>query len=175
MLKKVDDFVCPDSNHLGRIVALRMSEDSIVPSMVGVDGVGVGAGTVNTLKELGKSVINIQGAESPIEQGKEEEFNNLRSQIYWQLREDLRLGNICLPPDEDLFADLTTPKWFTRNGKIVVESKEEIKKRLGHSPNKGDSVAYWNWIRHLGGYEVSVATRRRRISKKITDGYSNEE
>lgn len=33
-----------------------------------------------------------------------------------------------------------------------VESKENIKKRLGRSPNKGDSVVYWNWVRVKRGF-----------------------
>jgi hypothetical protein len=38
--------------------------------------------------------------------------------------------------------------WTTKNGKIVVESKEDFKKRLPgrRSPDKGDSWVYWNWI-----------------------------
>lgn len=171
VLLKVDDFICPDSNQLGRIVYQQMNDKDIMPSMIGVDGVGVGAGTVNTLKELGQSVVNIQGAETPHDLGTEEVFNNLRSQMYWQMREDLRLGNLLLPPDEDLFADLSTPKWFTRNGKICVESKEEIKIRLGHSPNKGDAAVYFNWIRNIGGYELNVTTRRVRMSSKLTEGF----
>jgi hypothetical protein len=82
--------------------------------------------------------------------------------MYWQLREDLRNDpDISLPDDEELFADLVTPKWETKNGKIVVESKEDIKKRLGHSPNKGDAVVYWNWIRQKrksGGFSVSISS-----------------
>jgi len=49
--------------------------------------------------------------------------------------------------DEELFNDLTAVTWKTQGGKIIVESKEDIKKRLGHSPNKGDAAVYWNWVR----------------------------
>lgn len=171
VIKTVRDFHCPDSNELGRQVYQIMKDDDIIAPCVGVDGVGVGAGTINTLKELGEGVINIQGAERPVEQGTEEEFNNLRSQMFWMLREDIRNGELLLPYDEDLFADLTTPKWYTRNGKIVVESKEEIKKRLGHSPNKGDSVAYYNFVRRFYGIETTIKTRRRRTSNDLTAGY----
>lgn len=144
----VKDFQCPDANQLGkRDVAAIIKEENIKPMMVGVDSVGVGAGTVNALKEVGINVCSLAGGNKPIYSDGEEKFNNLRSQMYWQLREDLRNGLICLPADNELYADLTTPKWVTRNGYIIVETKEEIKKRLGHSPNKGDSVVYWNWVR----------------------------
>jgi hypothetical protein len=67
--------------------------------------------------------------------------------MWWCAREDLRNNEIDIPNDEELIADLTTPKWMIQGGKIAVESKEKIKERLGRSPNKGDSFVYWNWVR----------------------------
>lgn len=159
VLFSVDDFQCPDSNQLGkRDVLRRMKDKKISDEYVGVDGIGVGAGTVNALKEMGRKVVSIISSESPIiikrksENGRtienEEDFNNLRSQMWWQFREDLRTDpELCLPDDPELFADLVTPKWTTQNGKIVIESKETIKKRLGRSPNKGDAAVMFNWVR----------------------------
>lgn len=159
VLIQVEDFQCPDSNQLGkRDVLRRMKDKKISDEYVGIDGIGVGAGTVNALKEMGRKVTSIIASASPItvrtksEQGKiieqEEDFNNLRSQMWWQFREDLRTDpELCLPDDPELFADLVTPKWTTQNGKIVIESKETIKKRLGRSPNKADAVILWNLVR----------------------------
>jgi hypothetical protein len=67
--------------------------------------------------------------------------------MWWQLRLDLQNSEIALPDDEELFADILTPQWTTKNGKIIIEPKEEIRKRLGRSPNKGDACVYWNWVR----------------------------
>lgn len=148
VLLKVEDFQCPDANQLGkREVFTLMKEQRIRAEHIGIDSVGVGAGTVNALKELDVNAIALGGSDSPIDVGKEEEFYNLRSQMWWELREDLRNGEVILPNDTDLIMDLTAPKWENKNGKIVVESKETIKKRLGHSPNKGDAAVYWNWVR----------------------------
>lgn len=146
---KIEDFQCPDSNQLGHQVYLLVGAENISLKCLGIDGVGVGAGTINTLKEYGirDSAINLQGAAQPLEIGLEEKFNNLRSQMWWQTREDLRLGDVVMLNDEELIADLTTPKFEVKNGKIHVESKEDIKKRLGRSPNKGDAFVYWNWRR----------------------------
>lgn len=147
-LESVKAEQCPNANTLGRQVAQMIRDENINPSLVGVDGVGVGAGTVNTLKEEGYEIYNIMSGSGMVKVfDTAEEFNNLRSQMWWELREDLRKGEIALPNDEELFADLVTPKWGPRNGKIVVESKDEIKKRLGRSPNKGDAAVYWNWAR----------------------------
>jgi phage terminase large subunit len=171
VLIEVEDFPCPNANKLGEQVFNEMKSEGVAASYVGVDGVGVGAGTVNELKRLGADVVDIQSAESAIDlydreqadtpeqpnaSKKEtvklvEQFDNLRSQMWWQLRIDLEDKNsdVCLPYDESLFADLMTPKWTTRSGKIVVQSKNEIRKKLGRSPNKGDAVVYWNWVRTL--------------------------
>ncbi|KAA0255567.1 MAG: hypothetical protein EDM75_10500 [Chlorobiota bacterium] len=145
-----EDFQCPDANQLGHQVYRLIKEKGINEKRVGVDGVGVGAGTVNTLREYGLrwKGINLQGGASPVKlHGKAEQFNNLRSQMWWQAREDLRNGEIAMPNDTELIADLSAPKFETNNKVIIVEGKEEIKKRLGRSPNKGDSFVYWNWVR----------------------------
>lgn len=156
----VEDFQCPDANQLGHQVYLLMKEKGISEKRVGVDGVGVGAGTVNTLREYGLRYkgINIQSgnAARPMK-GKAEQFNNLRSQMWWQCREDLRNGVIAMPNDTELIADLSAPKFETNNKVIVVESKETIKKRLGRSPNKGDSFVYWNWVREKRGFGEAKA------------------
>ncbi len=145
-----EDFQCPDANQLGHQVYRLIKEKGISEKRVGVDGVGVGAGTVNTLREYGLrwKGINLQGGAGMVKvHGKAEQFNNLRSQMWWQAREDLRNGEIAMPNDTELIADLSAPKFETNNKVIIVEGKEEIKKRLGRSPNKGDSFVYWNWVR----------------------------
>ncbi|MAT59849.1 MAG: hypothetical protein CMF23_17885 [Ignavibacteriae bacterium] len=149
VLLGVEDFYCPDSNQLGkRDVYEKMKEKKVKADRVGVDGVGVGAGTVNALKELGIKVQNIIGGEKPIKIKETEfTFNNLRSQMYWQMREDLKNGEICLPNDPDLISDLCAPTWKINDKVIIVEGKPEIRKRLGRSPNKGDAAVYWNWVR----------------------------
>lgn len=149
VLLVVEDFQCANANKLGtRDVFRTMKEHDVEEDYVGVDRVGVGAGTVNALADIDIDVQALGGADSPVKiKGQEEEFNNLRSQMWWELREDLRLGQIILTNDEDLFADLVAPNWQTKRGKITVEGKEDFKKRLGRSPNKGDAVVYWNWAR----------------------------
>jgi hypothetical protein len=52
------------------------------------------------------------------------------------------------------------------NGVIKVESKEEIKKRLGRSPNKGDAVIYWNWVRRRTPVRVIKASENVSTSDR---------
>ena len=70
-------------------------------------------------------------------------FKNLRSQLWWQMREALDPDNntgIALPPDARVKADLTAPKWKPIGPLIQVEPSEDLKKRIGRSPDYG--VAY---------------------------------
>jgi len=76
-----------------------------------------------------------------------ERFDNLRSQVWWRMREDLRQGRVALPNDPELWQDLTSPTYTTTGGKIVVEEKKKIQARLRRSPNKGDAACYGNFVR----------------------------
>lgn len=81
------------------------------------------------------------------------EFQNLRSWMIWRFRELLDPEsnvNIILPRDNKLKADLCAPRWEMKpptagskaKGRICVESKDQIKKRIGRSPDRGDAVIY---------------------------------
>jgi hypothetical protein len=73
------------------------------------------------------------------------QFANKRAASWWAVREALDpAGNptLALPPDDELIGDLTAPRIkYTSSGKIGVEPKDEIRKRLGRSPDSGDALA----------------------------------
>lgn len=111
-----------------------------------VDVIGIGAGVVDRLRELGKDVVAFNSSEHTDARDKSGElgFVNLRSQGWWNLREMLDPASgelIALPPDDLLTGDLTAPHWrAVSGGRIQVESKDDIKKRLGRSTDDGDAV-----------------------------------
>jgi hypothetical protein len=76
-----------------------------------------------------------------------EKYADRRAEMYWTVRElldpDIRNNPtpIALPPDEDMIGDLSCVKYkVDGHGRIRVESKDDIKKRIGHSPDDGDAV-----------------------------------
>ncbi len=159
-LLEVRSFPCPDSVQLGVDVGTEIKVDGIDPRRVAIDSIGVGAGTVGRLREMGYPIralnagsraVGSADREARARTGKgawgAEEFANLRAAMWWRFRRDLERGHIALCDDHELFDDLTTPTWFTRGGKIFVEPKEEIRKRLGRSPDRADAVVMWNWVR----------------------------
>ncbi|MEV3895320.1 hypothetical protein [Streptomyces anulatus] len=119
------------------------------PGMVPVvDSMGVGGGVVDRLRELGEPVLAYTGAAKTKMRTRDGEwgFNNTRSAAYWHTREllDPAFGaTLMLPPDDLLLADLTAPTWTVTSGvppKIQIEPKEDLVKRIGRSPDRGDAV-----------------------------------
>lgn len=116
-----------------------------------VDVIGIGAGVVDRLREEGRTVVAFNGAEATAARDASGElpFTNKRSAAWWHLRDLLDPANgygIALPPDDYLTGDLTAPHWsMSSGGRVQVESKEEIRKRLGGSTDDGDAVvmAFW--------------------------------
>ena len=119
-----------------------------------VDVVGWGKSTVDFLNENNIHTVAINGAnktgqvtQSHGENDGSLKFRNDRALRWWRLREALDPVNntgIELPDDVKLLADLTAPKWMLRQNGIQIESKDDIKKRLGRSTDSGDAVAYAN-------------------------------
>jgi hypothetical protein len=117
-----------------------------------VDVIGIGAGVVDRLRETSKDRIEAfaasEGTERKDRSG-ELGFVNKRAAAYWNLRDLLDPDNhmdLVLPPDDQLLGDLTAPKWKVMSGgKIQLESKDDLRKRIGRSTDVGDAVvmAYW--------------------------------
>ena len=111
-----------------------------------VDSIGVGAGTLAQAKKLGLDASGFVASEGTTRRDRTDTFGfaNLRAAGWWSLRErlDPELGDdLSLPHDAELLGDLSAPKWReVAGGKILIESKADIRKRLGRSTDVGDSV-----------------------------------
>jgi hypothetical protein len=113
---------------------------------VHIDSVGVGGGVVDIMRKHGYKVTEIISGAKPIPRaGSFFKFANLRSQMWWEFREKLRTGIFSLPAEIEpkLLGDLTAPRYEIRSDKVImVESKQDIKLRLGRSTDYGDAVVY---------------------------------
>jgi len=111
-----------------------------------VDEIGVGAGVVDRLGELGKNVIPINGAKrgETVPEG----CYNRRAEIYSYGAEMFESGNVSiLPEDIKLHEQLSWAKYkeIKSNGVFQVEPKEDIKKRFGESPDFADAYLNGLW------------------------------
>lgn len=117
---------------------------------INLDAIGIGASVQDHLKSANLDHVPLNGAGRSDRATRDGKFGfvNKRSEMWWSMREaldpDYGLG-IALPQDTALQADLSAPRYEVRAGdppKIYVEGKEDIIKRLGRSPDKGDAVVY---------------------------------
>lgn len=105
-----------------------------------LDVFGVGAQPYGHLERMGVQVLGVvfgDPAPGPDLTGLLK-FFNLRSYLWWMAREALdpvRRTGIALPPNRKLLADLCAPKWEPRGRTVFVESREDIVKRIGRSPD----------------------------------------
>lgn len=109
-----------------------------------IDEIGVGAGVVDNLRKTGLAgVVGINVSNKPIlSMTDEAAYLNLRAQIYATLRDRLVKGEISLPYDETLRAQIAAMRYhYALNGKIQMASKEDMKKNCGGSPDRADAVA----------------------------------
>lgn len=116
------------------------------PVVVDVGG-GYGGAVTLRLKDNGIAIEPFNGASASTGKTNDGQlaFANKRAEAWWRMREELDPGQeggsvIALPPDPELRADLTSPTWKLSAKGIVIESKDDIRKRLGRSPGKGDAV-----------------------------------
>ena len=104
-----------------------------------VDVGGPGGGVADRLQQLGRSVEAVHFGGGAMDTAR---FKNRRAELFWNLRERMERAEISLPDDEELIADLSALRFdFDQTGRIYLESKDEVRKRLGRSPDRGDAVA----------------------------------
>ena len=112
-----------------------------------IDVIGIGSSAYDHLNGNNIHIVAINGAEGTAEMDKTSNLRlrNMRAVCYWRMREALDPKNdtlLALPPDPELKADLCAPRWKLTASGILIESKEDIKKRIGRSPGKGDAAVY---------------------------------
>src|SRR5690606_34858204 len=79
------------------------------PASINVDVIGLGAGVVDRLRELGLPVRGINVGEAPA--SAPERFMRLRDELWWKLREWFESRAVTMPPDNALKAELVSPKY----------------------------------------------------------------
>lgn len=119
------------------------------PQVILIDVIGLGAGVVDRLNEQGLPVRGINVAETATFNNK---YRNLKTELWFMGREWLEQRSTKLPLcdgtcedvreciHEQLIAELTLVKYdYTSTGKLLVESKSDVKKRGYPSPNVAEA------------------------------------
>ena len=117
--------------------ALEGPRDKV--DMLFCDVGGLGAGVVDRVQQCGYyniSEVSFQGRAA-----EDKRYENMRAEMYFKLKEWLEKGG-ALPQVEGLREELHKVQYkFSKHGRLMLTPKEEIKDKLGRSPDMADALA----------------------------------
>ncbi len=125
---------------VGRIINKRKSFNARILT---IDDAALGGGVTDRLVEMDEKVLPVNGGERALQ---EDKFVNLKTEIWWYARELFEKGLVSIINDPILIRQLGAVKYHYRsNGKTIVEPKDEVKSRLGRSPDRADAFTLGLW------------------------------
>jgi hypothetical protein len=134
----------------------RAAPESDRPSEILVDAIGIGAGVVDRLFELGLPARGVNVAEQP---AAGDRFARLRDELWWRAREWFAARDCRIASDSALVAELSAPSFaFTSSGRLLIESKDDLKARGLASPDLADAFV----LTFAGGLDRPSAVGRER-------------
>lgn len=156
---------------VGEIVSMIQSENSLSPTTVLVDGTGIGAGVVDRLKEVMKErrwavdVLEIHNANRATDP---EHYANIKAEMFEKMADDIKTKLGILEESAFLEELPSILHGFNSKGLLVVESKEDYKKRTGReSPDHADSLALANWGRYAMARPAAFPKQKELVKTTI--------
>lgn len=108
------------------------------PDAVFIDTVGVGGGVADRLRQLRHAVIDVGSGQRAIDDKK---YANLRAEMWFKMADAVK-NRLQLPDHRDFENDLTGATYrFDNRNRLLMESKEDMKKRGVPSPDIADALA----------------------------------
>ena len=137
---KIKTYAKMDTVQVANMVVGIIHEEH--PAIVNIDVGGLGAGVVDILFDRGyrEIVRAVNFGEAAQEQ---EKYCNRRAEMWARIKDWLTAElPVSLTDCEGLSEDLTSPnKSYDKLGRLLLEKKDDIKKRLGRSTDVGDALA----------------------------------
>jgi hypothetical protein len=119
---------------VGRVIQIITDRK---PDAIFVDGVGVGGGVVDRLRQLGYRCIDVNGGHTASDDYR---YANHRAEMWAKMKEWLAKGRI--PAKDELANDLSAPTYsFDARNRLKIEKKEDMKARGLPSPDLADALA----------------------------------
>lgn len=128
-------------NTMETVGLLRRIIDREKPDKVCIDCIGIGAGIVDRLIELGYS--QVEGVNVARSANDKDKYKNLRAELWDDMKSWFSQEMPVQIPDKDVIhGDLTCLGYkYDSSGRLQIESKEELKKRGLKSPDTADALA----------------------------------
>lgn len=128
--------IAKNDNDLHIAQLLAQYEDEHQADAVFIDA-GYGTGIVSAGRTMGREWTLVWFAGESTDKG----YLNKRAEMWGEMKKWLKDGG-SIPKDQQLYDDLIGPWTVPRaDGKIQLESKQDMKRRSLASPNKGDALA----------------------------------
>lgn len=133
----------------------------LIPFDINLDIGGIGSSAFDHLRLLYNNVhaINASGGSVYRDKSKKYKMRNVRAEYYWRLRDALDPNggdDLALPPGNEVVADLCSARYKVSAIGVLIEEKEEIKSRIGRSPDKGESILLSHFRNKAGGWVIGA-------------------
>ncbi|HPS55151.1 MAG TPA: hypothetical protein PLP05_06110, partial [Sedimentisphaerales bacterium] len=150
----------------GRLNTMSLKHGDI-PIIIDRDG-PVADGIPTNLNSWGRKVIEYFGSNTST---KNELCYNTRAEAWDYTAKQFSEGNVVFNSnDDELVSQLCTPNYDIKNGKLIIEPKTEVKKRLGRSPDRGDAYVMGQW----GLQFVPYLDEKKRKENEYNENYISE-
>jgi hypothetical protein len=158
----------PNGNEVAAYTIAAMRDQAPIH----IDVIGVGSSPYDILQTANMPVYGVNVAEAATDTDKTGllRFSNLRTQLWWKLREALdpeANTGIALPPDRDLLAELCAPRWDMVGRTISMWSRDKIIDEVGRSPDRATAIVLANIDTpkiHMLGRSADHAHRRDQVT-----------
>jgi len=128
------------------------------------DNSGLGRVMIDRLAELGWELTRVDNGSKPRDEGA---YVNLAAEAWWEAAAAIERREFVLPRDEQLAAQLSTRKPVFRNGRLGIESKDEMRKRGVDSPDRADVVV--ELMQPVRGLRVQQAGRSMTVFEQFEE------
>lgn len=132
-------FSLDNTMHLVAIIKALYDQE---PGRIYVDVIGYGSGVCDRLREMGCNCVGINVHNIARYENK---YPDLRTEMWVNIRDFLDPNcreQIQLPDDPELAEELSSVKikFKQSDGRQIIEQKDDLKKRIGRSPDKADAL-----------------------------------
>ena len=128
------------------VAAIQNALDEGVTEVI-VDAVGVGAGVYDRLKEL-RLPVRITEFQGGMKARDPSRYSNATAECWWGMAQAFRQGVLDIEDDRRLIAQVTSRTYSEASDRTIrLESKDDIRKRGGRSPDEADALAMTYWRR----------------------------
>jgi len=116
---------------------LMAAKEKFGSEMEFIDGTGgFGSGVVDGMLQKGHAVQEVHFSQSAMD----DRYANIRVEMYFRLCAWIERGGVIVD-DPELVAEICAPEYtFDKRGRLILEPKDEIKVKLGRSPDRLDAL-----------------------------------